>query len=105
MKQVIQINTEIPENYTLVETEWLNNLMKQTLPAFWTMEDLIKESKLSRYKIEKRILEVPRFNKYLKENDIWFEGQGGSSSHYFDAELMWKFLKDYKKEIYKGVKK
>lgn len=102
MKQTIQINVEIPDDYTLVETEWLNNLMKKSLPVTWTMEDLIKESKLSRYLIFKRILEVPRFNKYLKENDIWFEGQGGSSSHYFDAELMRKFLKDFKKEIYNG---
>ena len=102
MKQTIQINVEIPDDYTLVETKWLNNLMKKSLPAFWNTEDLIKESKLSRYLINKRILEVPRFNKYLKENDIWFESQGGSSSHYFDAELMWKFLKDYKKEIYNG---
>lgn len=102
MKQTIQINVEIPDDYTLVETEWLNNLMKKSLPVTWTMEDLIKESKLSRHLIFKRILEVPRFNKYLKENDIWFENQGGSSSHYFDAELMRKFLKDFKKEIYNG---
>lgn len=99
------LTVEIPDTHVLIPKVELEKLISQTLPVTWTMEDLIKESKLSRYLIFKRILEVPRFNKYLKENGIWFEGQGGSSSHYFDAELMWKFLKDYKKEIYKGVKK
>ncbi|MCI2942657.1 DUF771 domain-containing protein [Staphylococcus haemolyticus] len=95
----------IPDTHVLIPKTEYERLMRKSLPVTWTMEDLIRESKLSKYLVFKRILEVPRFKKYLKENDIWFEGQGGSSSHYFDAELMWKFLKDYKKEIYKGVKK
>ena len=100
MEQTITVT--LPDTHVLIPKVELEKLVSNSLPAFWTMEDLIRESKLSRYKIDKRILEVPRFNKYLKENDIWFEGKGGSSSHYFDAELMWKFLKDYKKEIYEG---
>ncbi|MGX0802243.1 phage pi2 protein 07 [Staphylococcus hominis] len=100
MSQTLTVT--IPDTHVLIPKVELEKLISKTLPITWTMEDLIKESKLSRYLIFKRILEVPRFNKYLKENDIWFEGQGGSSSHYFDAELMWKFLKDYKKEIYNG---
>ena len=109
------LTVKIPDTHVLIPKVELEKLISKTLPhalglrkigktlpVTWTMEDLIQESKLSRYLIFKRILEVPRFNKYLKENGIWFEGQGGSSSHYFDAELMRKFLKDFKKEIYNG---
>ncbi|MCJ1656717.1 DUF771 domain-containing protein [Staphylococcus sp. NRL 16/872] len=103
MEQTITVT--LPDTHVLIPKVGFEKLVSNSLPAFWTMEDLIKESKLSKYLVFKRILEVPRFKKCLKENDIWFEGQGGSSSHYFDAELMWKFLKDYKKEIYKGMKK
>ncbi|BGE82837.1 DUF771 domain-containing protein [Staphylococcus petrasii] len=103
MEQTLTVT--LPETHVLIPKVELEKLISKTLPAFWTMDDLIRESKLSRHLVFKKILEVPRFNKYLKENDIWFEGHGGSSSHYFDAELMWKFLKDYKSEIYKGEKK
>ncbi|MHB7917829.1 DUF771 domain-containing protein [Staphylococcus borealis] len=97
MEQTITVT--LPDTHVLIPKVEFERLVSNSLPAFWTMEDLIKESKLSKYLVFKRILEVPIFNKYLKDNDIWFEGQGGSSSHYFDAELMRKFLKDYKKEI------
>ena len=100
MEQTITVT--LPDTHVLIPKVEFEKLVSNSLPAFWTMEDLIRESKLSRYKIEKRILEVPRFKNTSKKTTFGFEGQGGSSSHYFDAELMWKFLKDYKKEIYKG---
>lgn len=97
MKQTIQINAEIPENYTLVETEWLNNLMKQTLPTYWTMKDLRKDTRMSDYSIKKYILERPEFQKELE--GIWFKSTGGGKEHSFSAKKMKAFLERNEQKI------
>nr|WP_272106655.1 DUF771 domain-containing protein [Staphylococcus sp. NRL 22/194] len=71
MEQTITVT--LPDTHVLIPKVGFEKLVSNSLPAFWTMEDLIKESKLSKYLVFKRILEVPRFKKCLKENDIWFE--------------------------------
>lgn len=101
--QSIQVNVNIPENYTLVEKEWLEDLIQRTLPVVWDMDDVKRESRLgSTYLVKKRILERPEFASLLK--NIWYPSPGGSGSHYFDAEGMRRFLKLNMKAIHEGGK-
>lgn len=65
MEQTITVT--LPDTHVLIPKVEFEKLVSNSLPAFWTMEDLIKESKLSRYKIEKRILKVPRFKNTSKK--------------------------------------
>lgn len=102
MVQTIQVTVELPENYTLVETKWLNKQLKNTLPIYWNMEDLRKETRMSDYLINKKILDRPEFQNELKH--IWFKGKGGSSSHSFDAKGMKEFLERNKYKIKGGLK-
>lgn len=98
MEETITLNALLPKDQVIIKREYLDELIENSLPAIWDMNDLKRETKLSRHLIFKRILEKPEFASELK--GIWFGSIGGSSSHYFDAKEMRKFLKKNKQDIY-----